>query len=229
MAEATDKKTVGEAIAGFIVRFRFLLLGLLGASALTLLVVGIMAIVENQAAQDAAKLLDALRQDRQAYSDEVDQAKKEELEKKVAEAADAIAAKYPKRASAQQALMLKADLLAEKEDFAGAEKDYLRASGLSKTSYLGPVALYNAAVMAERSGNLDQAIAHLKAVTEEGRKILPGPAHAFFNLGRLQEAKADYKAAADTYQRMQELYPGDNWTNLGKSRIISLKSQGLIP
>jgi len=50
--------------------------------------------------------------------------------------------------------------------------------------------------------------------------------HAKFSYGRLLESKGQYKEAVEVYQGLNETNPNDTWANLAKTRIIDLKLEG---
>ncbi len=238
MAQTAEKKTVGEGILQFMFKIRYVLIGTLVAGLLAVAAVIAYSAIEGGARLKAADALDEADQKYQAYSAAaepdvatgvVDEAKKAEAEKAFLASVEAIAKKFPGRPAAQRALMMEADYYANAEKFAEAEKSYLKAADLAPKGYLTPASLQSAAVMAERAGDVDGAIKHLERVIADFKSVPTGLAHVYFSIGRLSETKKAYDKAVESYKKLEELFPFDNWTNLGKSRIITLKSQGLVP
>jgi tetratricopeptide (TPR) repeat protein len=229
MNDKNEKKTASEIVAAFIQRFRFIFLGLLAAAVLGVAGSAVYLAIESSANQKAAKMLDAANDAYEAYFSEEDAAKKNDLEAKAVEKIDALAKAYPRRIAGLKGQMLKARIAFDKENFGAAQEEYAKIAEAAGKSYLAAIALQDASVMAERAGNLDLAISYLQTAIDKHADTLAGISHAYFNVGRLQEQKLAYDKASETYSKMESLYPGDSWTNLAKSRIIVLKSQGLIP
>ena len=52
--------------------------------------------------------------------------------------------------------------------------------------------------------------------------------HALFSYGRVLEATGKYKEAVEAYQKLNDEYPDESWTNLAKTRILELKIEGKV-
>jgi predicted negative regulator of RcsB-dependent stress response len=229
MADGAEKRNFGGVVLEFVFKIRFLVIGLLAAGVLAVIAVGVYSAVDTAAKKGSAGMIDSIEKRCAALADEPNPEKKAEEKKAIGAEAEALAKKYPGRPASQRGFMALAKLSVDAEDFAAAEKDYLRAADLKKKSYLTPVALMDAAVMAERAGRADDALKHVERVIQDYADFSSGLSYVYFTAGRLNESKKAYDKAVELYKKMEELYPGDNWTNLAKSRIISLKSQGLVP
>ena len=48
--------------------------------------------------------------------------------------------------------------------------------------------------------------------------------HAYFSLGRVNEAKGNYDAAVEAYEKIGDLHPASKWAPLAKDRIIAIKA-----
>ena len=123
--------------------------------------------------------------------------------------------------------MLAADIYFQKKDFSKSYDLWMTASAKVKGTYLESLCKYEAAVCAEGRGNLDDAVSLYKAVAED--KNFVDRSRAYFNLGRINESKDDYKAAKEAYDSIASLgYAGDKWADLAKSRLLQLQIDGKI-
>ena len=125
-----------------------------------------------------------------------------------------------------RANMLSAEIYYQKKDFENARSAWLAAAQKGKNTYIAPIAFFNAASCSEELGNLDDAAAGYKSASEV--KDFYEAAHALFNLGRVQEAKEDFVAAAASYQALVDKSPEDSWAKLAKNRLVSLKISGKV-
>lgn len=125
-----------------------------------------------------------------------------------------------------RANMLSAEIYYQKKDFENARSAWLAAAQKGKNTYIAPIALFNAASCSEELGNLDDAVAGYKSASEV--KDFYEAAHALFSLGRVQEAKGDFVAAAASYQALVDKSPEDSWAKLAKNRLVSLKISGKV-
>lgn len=123
-----------------------------------------------------------------------------------------------------RANMLCAELAYILADYEGAIAYYDAAIAKGKKSYTAPVCMYNRAVCYEELGKLDQAAESYKAAAEfEDFGMVT---HAYFSYGRILETKGDYAGAVEAYNTMNDKFPEDDWSNLAKTRIIQLSSEG---
>ena len=123
-----------------------------------------------------------------------------------------------------RANMLCAELTYILEDYDGAIAYYDAAIAKGKKSYTAPVCLYNRAVCYEEVGKLDQAAESYKAAAEF--EDFGMASHAYFSYGRVLEAQGNYSAAVEAYTTLNDKFPEDDWSNLAKTRIIQLASEG---
>lgn len=125
-----------------------------------------------------------------------------------------------------RANMLSAEIYYQKKDFENARSAWLAAAQKGKNTYIAPIAFFNAASCSEELGNLDDAAAGYKSAAEV--EDFYEAAHALFSLGRVQEAKGDFIAAAASYQALVDKSPEDSWAKLAKNRLVSLKISGKV-
>ena len=125
-----------------------------------------------------------------------------------------------------RANMIAADLQFQKKDFEAAKASYLKVASAKKNAYTAPLAYFNVAACCENLNDLDGALEYYTKAAETEDFLLAD--HALFSVGRVQEAKKDYKAAADAYNKLNDVRPDGDWAELAKSRLIELKANGSI-
>ena len=224
----SEKKTFSEKLADFISANRVLIIGIGIAIVVAIVAVGVYTSVSGNIASSSSRAMDLADQKLQTWAQETDAQKKADEETALVAELDSVAKKWPGTVAAQRALLRKAAILSQKKDYAEAEKVALDAYARNKKSYVAPIALELAATASEEGGNADMALTHLTQITKEFAKDNPIASHAYFNIGRLQESKQDYKSAAVSYNEVISAYGGSDWAMLAKNRVIYLKSQGLI-
>ncbi len=125
-----------------------------------------------------------------------------------------------------RANMLCAEITYQQKKFAESADFWKATAEKAKKTYLAPLAYFNVAACYEEVGKTDEAAENYKLAADNKDFIMR--AHALFNYGRILETKGDYTNAAATYNELNDNFPDDAWTNLAKSRLISLKKDGKI-
>ncbi|MBP3367558.1 MAG: tetratricopeptide repeat protein [Treponema sp.] len=125
-----------------------------------------------------------------------------------------------------RANMLAADIAVRKNDFSKALECYARAAGISRASYTYALCMYNAGVCCEELGRSSDAVTYYDAASSAKDFYLA--ARAVFSSGRVSESAGDYKKASEYYQKAVDLYADDEWADVSRSRLISLKASGKI-
>lgn len=222
-----EEKTFVQKLSDFIVRNRKFFFIALAAVVVVLAGVGIYEIASSASAQKSARAMELAREKIATWNAESDETKKTELEQALVADLDKIAKSWPRSFAAQQALYTKAGLYLVKKEWQNAETASLAAYEVRKNSYLAPMALENAAVAAEEQGKLDEAIKQYQEIANSYKVDNPNLAHALFSLGRLSEAKSEWKTAIEKYEDLLSSSPSSDWALLAKNRVIYLKSQGL--
>jgi len=222
-----EKKSSSERFVDFISKNRRIIIGLGIAIVLIIVAIGIYTAVSGNIASASSRAMELADQKALQWSQETDEEKRAEIESSLIAELDSIAQKWPRTLAAQRALLRKAALLSQKKEYAEAEKTALEAYRRNKKSYVAPIALELAAVAAEEAGNTDAALEHYTLITKDYKKDNPAAAHAFFNLGRIKEAKGDYKGAVEAYNQLIASFGDSEWAMLAKNRVIYLKAQGL--
>jgi len=222
-----EKKSSSERFVDFISKNRRIIIGLGIAIVLIIVAIGIYTAVSGNIASASSRAMELADQKALQWSQETDEEKRAEIESSLIAELDSIAQKWPRTLAAQRALLRKAALLSQKKEYAEAEKTALEAYKRNKKSYVAPIALELAAVAAEEAGNTDAALEHYTLITKDYKKDNPAAAHAFFNLGRIKEAKGDYKGAIEAYNQLIASFGDSEWAMLAKNRVIYLNAQGL--
>jgi len=222
-----EKKSSSERFVDFISKNRRIIIGLGIAIVLIIVAIGIYTAVSGNIASASSRAMELADQKALQWSQETDEEKRAEIESSLIAELDSIAQKWPRTLAAQRALLRKAALLSQKKEYAEAEKTALEAYRRNKKSYVAPIALELAAVAAEEAGNTDAALEHYTLITKDYKKDNPAAAHAFFNLGRIKEAKGDYKGAIEAYNQLIASFGDSEWAMLAKNRVIYLNAQGL--
>lgn len=140
--------------------------------------------------------------------------------------ADAIVAQYGKRYASARAATIKAQTLQADNDLPGAEKAYAFVADTYPDSHLAPVALANAAAVAEDRGDTDAALAYLLKAEAE-YPAAPGAGRITLSVGRIYETTKRYDQAMEAYGKLVASGVESDWTKIAHDRIILLKSQGL--
>ncbi len=127
-----------------------------------------------------------------------------------------------------RANMLAADIYGQKKDFVQAKDLWLTAAAKGKGSYVAPLCKFEAAVCADEiQSNSDEALALYEEAAADVN--FPARSRAYFNAGRIKEAKGDFNGAKAAYDAIANLeLSNDPWSDNAKSRIIALKIEGKI-
>ncbi|MBQ8353800.1 MAG: tetratricopeptide repeat protein [Spirochaetaceae bacterium] len=125
-----------------------------------------------------------------------------------------------------RAYMLAAEIQFNKKDYAAAAASWDNAAKINPKAYTAPLCLYNASVCYEELGNIDGAIANIKKACESENFTLKSK--AIFNLGRLEEGRGNFAAAAEYYNDLVQNYSSDEKAKFAKSRLIFLTEQGKL-
>lgn len=121
-----------------------------------------------------------------------------------------------------RANMLKAEILFQKNDFEGSRAAWAKAADTKKSIYTAAICNYNAAVCSENLNDLDCAVSYYtKAVKADEFYLID---HAYFSLGRVNEAKGDFEAAKAAYEKLNSIHPDSRWAPVAKDRLITIES-----
>ncbi len=124
-----------------------------------------------------------------------------------------------------RANMLLAEIYFEKADYTASRDAWLKAAHVGN-GYNVPYSTYQAAVCSENLNDVDSALKYYQSAADDAEFFLKD--HALFNVGRLNEEKADFEAAKVAYEKLNAINPETQWANLAKTRLIALKIDGKI-
>jgi len=112
-----------------------------------------------------------------------------------------------------------------RKDWANAQEAWLSAAKKGNKTYLGPIALFNAAAAAEEQGNLERAIEFLERSLVHKFEFPMAP-RAQFSIGRLHETLGNKTAAAEAYRIILIKWPQmPLWQNLARSRLVVIEEK----
>jgi len=124
---------------------------------------------------------------------------------------------------AAKAWSIAANIHSGRKEWAQCEEAWQNAAAAGNKTYLGPIALFNAAAAAQEQGKFEQAIDYLKRCVEHKFEF-PSAPRAQFSIGSLYERLGDYSAALDAYRAVLINWPElPVWQNLARSRIAAIE------
>ena len=130
---------------------------------------------------------------------------------------------YPKLFAAQRAYFTRGLMALEKEEWTDAAEAFETLASTWKDSYLAPVSLFNAGSAREQAGDIDAAVALWSELVDKYADVSPDAPETLFNLGRVAESRGDAEGALGYYGDIAAKYPDSRWTDLAKSRILSIE------
>jgi tetratricopeptide (TPR) repeat protein len=134
------------------------------------------------------------------------------------------AQKY-KRFPGSKAWAIIGKIYSDRKDWTTAQDAWLSAAKTGDKSYLGPIALFNAAAAAEEQGNFELAIELLEKCLAHKYEF-PAAPRAQFSVGRLYETLGNLSAASDSYRNVIIKWPDmPVWQDLAHSRIAVIEEK----
>ena len=182
---------------------------------------------QRRTKETSSILVEDAQEQFRTWQNELDEAKKEDLEKSIQEALEFIIKKYPRQYAAQRAYFIRASMASEGKEWEKAAEDYLRLAESFPRGYLTVLSLFNAAVCYEQIDDPGEALALYRKIAEKYEESYL-MSHVLFSIGRISEGKKDFENAYNAYSRLEDEYPFSNWTKAGRNRIIDLKIKGKI-
>ncbi|MAG14191.1 MAG: hypothetical protein CMN78_06305 [Spirochaetales bacterium] len=220
--ELTNKEKFLQGLSSAVHRFRFVLLGILGAITVFVITWFIVAAVQENRLESSTVLAELAQDKFDAWFAEED----EELSKGLAEELfadiDRIIDLYPKLYAAQRAEFIRGRYFFEIEQWEAAAESFERMANTFPKSYLAPPALVNAAVAYEETDDFQRAKGMYNRVLSEYPERSSEIPHILFSLGRLSESADTKENALSFYNRIVDEFPTSGWTNLARDRIIYL-------
>jgi tetratricopeptide (TPR) repeat protein len=222
---AVEKIKFSERLNDFLIKNRkgFGVFGI--AVAIIVVGIGTATVVSRNISIQSTQAMEKLEADFDAWNTLKD-------DKKAAEGlvlisvADTLISRYPKRYAAAAASIIKAQVLTTNGDLEGAEKVYADLVAKQPDSHIAPVALANAASLAEDRGSVEKALEYLKRASEQ-YPTAPGSGRVLLSLGRIYEQNKQFDKAKEAYGKLIASGNESDWTKLARDRIIIMKSLGL--
>ena len=218
--------TLADKVASIISKNKIILWGILGV----LIVLTIVFAVVDKNIKDKNIMYSntsvELQDDFQEWFSALDE-DKEEIEKNFLEKISGIVETEDVNILVEKALFLRGQFYIQKEEWDNAFGDFNRIAEISPESYLASVSLYNAASAKENGGDAESALEILTTINSEYKANSPVIPEVLFNMGRINETLNNNEAAIESYEELTTSYSSSNWTNLAKTRIISLKASGV--
>lgn len=218
-----EKKTASEKFNAWLVKYRFVLLGIIGAIIVCAVVIGVIITVDESNREKGFAALDKLETEYSEMLADTEMSSEGKADK-VATFRDELAGLTKKGAVGSRAYMMLADIEFNEKNYDAAIDAWLAAVDANEKAYTTPLAWYNIAIAYEEKNDIDNAIIYLlKTVDAEN---FPLKSRALFNAGRLEEERGRYTEAIDWYTQVNDDFAGDSWANFAMSRIITLESEG---
>jgi tetratricopeptide (TPR) repeat protein len=124
---------------------------------------------------------------------------------------------------AGKAWSIAANIYSGREEWQQCEDAWQKAAAAGDKTYLGPIALFNAAAAAQEQGKYEQAIEYLKKCVEHKFEF-PSAPRAQFSIGSLYERLGNNTAALDAYRAVIINWPDlPVWQQLARSRITAIE------
>lgn len=220
-----EKKTASEKFSAWLVKYRFVLIGVIGGIILCAAVIGVIIAVDKSNREKGFAELDQIETE---YSEMIADSELSAGVRadKIATFRDELNGMTKKGAVGSRVYMMLADIEFNEKNYTAAIDAWLASVDANPTAYTSPLAWYNVAIAYEESGDIDNAIAYLLKTVEA--QNFPLKSRALFNAGRLEESRGKYEEAVDYYTQVNDDYSGDSWANFAMSRIIVLEAEGKV-
>jgi len=220
--ELTPKEKFLRQITNFLQTNRIFLLVLLIIIVVFIITFAIFSEVSKSTTEKSTKIVEQVQLSFDQWGVEEEEDVKKAIEEDILSETGLILEKYPRKYAGQRALFILGNLYFEKEEWDKAAENYKLLADRFPDSYLAPVALVNAAVSLEESGNVEEALSVYESAVTMYRDTSPHTPFILFSLGRLYESMGETETARDRYNEIIDDFSTSSWTNLARNRIISL-------
>ena len=220
-----EKKTASEKFSAWLVKYRFVLIGVIGGIIVCAAIIGVILAVDESNREKGFAALDQIETE---YSEMIadSELSADVRADKIATFRDELAGLTKKGAVGSRAYMMLADVEFNEGNWDAAIAAWNNSVEANPEAYTTPLAWYNIAIAYEEAGDIDNAIAYLRKTVEA--KDFPLKSRALFNAGRLEEVRGNYEEAVDWYTQTNDDFSGDSWANFAMSRIITLEAEGKV-
>ncbi len=218
--EQTEKTSFTNRVTAAFVKSRVVIIAVLLAAIVVACAVGLVIFFNNSSIEKGLTQLDQIEFKYSSLDESADTIKEDKTSILFEVTNFADSAKGVVRV---RSLLLAADIAFELEKWSESRDAYLAAYEEDSKSYTAPVALYNAAICSDELNDLGTAVEYIEqSLAYDNFALAP---RALFNLGRIEESRGSFDDALVAYQQLSEDYPSSTWSNLAKSREISLKAE----
>lgn len=224
--KSEENAAISDKLAGFISKNKIVLWGILALLVISTIV---FAVVDKKIKDANTMYSDRAIEIQKDFQEwfSASEEDKEETETVFLEKVEEITNSEKSNILVEKALYLRGQFYNQNEEWEKAFADFSKITEISPESYLASVSLYNAASAKENSGDMDSALTLLNRIIAEYKATSPIIPETLFNLGRINEALDNKDSALESYNELATSYSSSNWTNLAKTRIISLKASGV--
>lgn len=220
------KQTLADKVAGFITKNKIILWGILGVLAISTVVFAVVDKKIKDTKKMNSNMAIEIQNDFQDWYSSADE-DKEASEMKLLDNITAVIETGKTSILMEKALYTRGQFHLHTEEWEKAYDDFSKIVEISPDSYLASISLYNSASAKENSGDNAAALEILVKLLADYKSSSPIIPETLFNIGRINESLNNNEAAIESYEELASSYSSSNWTNLAKTRIISLKASGV--
>ncbi|MBN1617386.1 MAG: tetratricopeptide repeat protein [Spirochaetales bacterium] len=218
----TEKVHVSHLISDFLLKNRKVILITCSVILIALTTLLVTIVVIDKKSSSAIEKVEKLQEEWQDASSAEDAQALATFETSALETLALIGKSNTRNIGGSRAFLLAAEIAYSRKEWQIAREYYLSAAKAAPKAYTAGIALFNAAVSAEESGDEDGALAlFTQAANTKGFGLVP---RALFNAARIEEQRSQKDAALALYTRLVSEFADDSWGKLAKSRILSLES-----
>lgn len=218
-SEKTTAEKIGEAIK--LNSKKIIVLSVLVVLALVL--VGVYDSISTHRNEKALMVAEDI-EDLFSQWNESAEADKTAVSKELQELITSTLSDYDGTYAALRANYTKGLLFASEENWEESIAAFLSISEDFPESYVASASLFNAASIADQSGDTEQALSLYESIVDNFTGFSADIPETLFNIGRLNEELGKADNAVESYQKIVDEYSSSSWTNIAKSRIISIKA-----
>ncbi len=220
--QLTGAQKVEGALNHFLSKYMKVGIVVLLVLVLALIGLGIGTSVAKKKQQSQFNLIDQLQTSYQelAVMDSEDAAYQAAYDSLVGDLTD-LAAKSKKYPGLKASYIL-ATIAYEREDYQGALDTFKKVYDGSKQTYLGSLALANAAASAENLGNDTLALEYYTRIIDEYGFTAAESPKALFGQARLQQKMGNRDLAKATFQQLADQFPNSEFAKLATNSLAVL-------
>mgnify|MGYP001134270189 CR=1 FL=1 len=221
-ADLTLAERIEQSLNGFITRNKKLLIIILAVVVVGLITLGIVSSVTQKNQREQFNLIDELEATyaELLYTDSEDASYQGKYDSLVASLTE-LSAKGKEYPNLKAGYLL-GMLSFEESSYQTAMETFLSVYSNADGSYLGSLALTNAAVAAEELGDSSLALEYYTKVLDEFGFTAAEAPKALFGQARLQEQNGNIDLAKATFQQLADQFPSSEFAKLATNRLALL-------